>query len=220
MAFGSAPPGLPSPHGVQQCETDKVQTVPPIGVLGDLPVRDFVVSPGFAGVTALLAAVVVACAVLYASRRARQRSELRHDEEERRHDRARDDADKALAWERWQWVVDTAGLEPAVSEGATLGLGPAVTLELLGGLLRDADRLGDETLARAVAVYQEQLSLVLAQQAGPVSGVNGTTAARPGKRRAAETPANQNPVDPAPETVATPTPSTTVGESSGGRRRR
>ena len=58
-----------------------------------------------------------------------------------------------------------------MSEGATLGLGPAVTLELLGGLLRDAERLGDETLAKAVAVYQEQLLLVLAQQAGPVSGI-------------------------------------------------
>jgi hypothetical protein len=201
-----------------------VQYVPPIGVLGDLPVRDFVVSPGFAGVAALLAAIVAACAVLYASRRARQRFELQRDEQDRRHDRARDDADKALAWERWQWVVDTAGIEPAVSEGATLGLGPEVTLELLGGLLRDADRLGDDTLARAVAVYQEQLVLVLAQQAGPVSDVNGATTARSGKRRAEATPTNQGSVDPAPvpepETSAIPMLSTTVRESSGGRRRR
>lgn len=201
-----------------------MQYVPPIGVLGDLPVRDFVVSPGFAGVTALLAAIVAAGAVLYASRRARQRFEQRRDEEERRHDRARDDADKALAWERWQWVVDTAGIEPAVSEGATLGLGPAVTLELLGGLLRDAARLGDETLSRAVAVYQEQLVLVLAQQAGPVSDVAGATRARPGKRRADANPTDQDPVDPEPtsetETSSIPTPSVGVRESSGGRRRR
>lgn len=186
--------------------------------------RDFVVSPGFAGVTALLAAIVAAGAVLYASRRARQRFEQRRDEEERRHDRARDDADRALAWERWQWVVDTAGIEPAVSEGATLGLGPAVTLELLGGLLRDADRLGDETLARAVAVYQEQLVLVLAQQAGPVSGVAGATRARPGKRRADATQTDQDPVDSEPaseaETSSIPMPSAGVRESSGGRRRR
>lgn len=165
--------------------------------------RDFVVSPGFAGLTALLAAIVVAGAVLYSSRRARQRFEQQRDEQDRRQDRARDDADKALAWERWQWVVDTAGIEPAVSEGATLGLGPAVTLELLGGLLNDADRLGDETLARAVAVYQEQLVLVLAQQAGPVSGVAAVKAPPP-----------------EPETTALPTQSEPVRESSGGRRRR
>ena len=165
--------------------------------------RDFVVSPGFAGLTALLAAVVAAGAVLYSSRRARQRFEQRRDEQDRRQDRARDDADKALAWERWQWVVENAGIEPAVSEGATLGLGPAVTLELLSGLLRDADRLGDENLAKAVAVYQEQLVLVLAQQAGPVSGV-----------AAAAAPTSE------PETTALPTHSEPVRESSGGRRRR
>lgn len=78
-----------------------------------------------------------------------------------------------------------------------------MTLEVLGGLLRDADRLGDETLARAVAVYQEQLVLVLAQQAGPVSGV--ATAAAPKSE---------------PETTALPTQSEPVREGSGGRRRR
>ena len=94
-----------------------------------------------------------------------------------------DDAQNALAWERWQWVVDTAGIEPAANEGATLGLGPAVTLELLSGLLRDAERLGDETLAKAVAVYQEQLLLVLAQQAGPVSEIaKATTRSSDGTR--------------------------------------
>ena len=149
-----------------------------LGILGDLPARDFVVSPGFAGLVALLAAVIAASAVLYASRRARQRSEQRREREERRQAQARDDAQDALAWERWQWVVDNAGIEPAASEGATLGLGPAVTLELLGGLLRDAERLGDQTLAKAVAVYQEQLLLVLAQQAGPVSDIAGDTTRR------------------------------------------
>jgi len=201
-----------------------VQYVPPLGVLGDLPARDFIVSPGFAGVMALLATIVAVGAVLYASRRARQRFELRRETDERRHDEARDDAERALVWERWQWVVDTAGVEPAVSEGATLGLGPAVTLELLDGLLRDADRLGDETLARAVAVYQEQLLLVLAQQAGPVSDMNGATTARAGKRRAEAAPANRSAVDAVPtsepETSVIPTPSTTARESSGGRRRR
>jgi hypothetical protein len=192
-----------------------VQYVPPIGVLGDLPVRDFVVSPGFAGVTALLAAIIAAGAVLYSSRRARQRFEQRRDEQERRQDLARDDADKALAWERWQWVVDTAGIEPAVSEGATLGLGPAVTLELLDGLIRDAERLGDETLARAVAVYQEQLVLVLAQQAGPVSGVADTaTTARPSGGKHVDESASER------ETTSLPIQSDAVRESAGGRRRR
>lgn len=187
----------------KQCETYTVQNVPPIGVLGDLPARDFVVSPGFAGLMALLAAIIAAGAVLYWSRRARQRFEQRRDEQDRRHDRARDDAEKALAWERWQWVVENAGIEPAVSEGATLGLGPAVTLELLGGLLRDAERLGDETLARAVAVYQEQLVLVLAQQAGPVSNVAEATEPAP-----------------EPETTSFSAHSGMVREGSGGRRRR
>lgn len=188
--------------------------------------RDFVVSPGFAGVAALLAAVIAACAVLYASRRARQRFEQQREQQERRQEQARDDAANALAWERWQWVVDTAGIEPAASEGATLGLGPAVTLELLGGLLRDAERLGDETLAKAVAVYQEQLVLVLAQQAGPVSGIAEVTKARAPDGNQDNKPASAHrkpdtatPAS-APETPSAVTPSATVSESGGGRRRR
>jgi hypothetical protein len=187
--------------------------------------RDFVVSPGFAGVVALLAAVIAACAVLYASRRARQRFALEHEQQERRQDQTRDDAANALAWERWQWVVDTAGIEPATSEGATLGLGPAVTLELLGGLLRDAERLGDETLAKAVAVYQEQLLLVLAQQAGPVSDLKGATTARTPSKAAPKpvtkpaSSAHRKP-DTATPTTAGETSSATVKDSGGGRRRR
>ena len=188
--------------------------------------RDFVVSPGFAGVAALLAAVIAACAVLYASRRARQRFEQQREQQERRQEQTRDDAANALAWERWQWVVDTAGLEPAASEGATLGLGPAVTLELLGGLLRDAERLGDETLAKAIAVYQEQLLLVLAQQAGPVSDIAGATMPRgPVRKRDNKTASAHRKPDvatppPAAETPSAETPSATVTESGGGRRRR
>jgi hypothetical protein len=140
------------------------------------------------------------------------------EQQERRHDQARNDAENALAWERWQWVVDTAGIEPAVSEGATLGLGPAVTLELLGGLLRDAERLGDETLAKAVAVYQEQLLLVLAQQAGPVSDIAGDAAARPPAGKHDNKPAAAT--TPTAETSSAEPPSATVTESSGGRRRR
>jgi hypothetical protein len=197
-----------------------------MGILGDLPARDFVVSPGFAGLVALLAAVIAACAVLYASRRTRQRFEQQRDRDESRREQARHDAQSALAWERWQWVVDTAGIEPAASEGATLGLGPAVTLELVSGLLRDAERLGDETLAKAVAVYQEQLLLVLAQQAGPVSNIAGVTAARPpaATRDSKPASAHRKPSSATPtvavEKDSTETLSATVAESPGGRRRR
>jgi len=201
-----------------------VDDVPPLGILGDLPARDFLVSPGFAGLLALLAAVIAAAAVLYASRRARQRSEQQHDHDERRQAQARDDQQDALAWERWQWVVDNAGIEPAASEGATLGLGPAVTVELLAGLLRDAERLGDETLAKAVAVYQEQLVLVLAQQAGPVSEIAGTTTRRSADQNRDNTPASAHRKAETPaahaETPSAEPLSDKVTESSGGRRRR
>jgi hypothetical protein len=201
-----------------------VDHVPPLGILGDLPTREFVVSPGFAGLMALLAAVIAASAVLYASRRARQRSEQQREQEERRQAQARDDAQDALAWERWQWVVDNAGIEPAASEGATLGLGPAVTLELLGGLLRDAERLGDETLAKAVAVYQEQLLLVLAQQAGPISDIAGATTRRSPEQNRDNTPVSEyrTPIASTPdaETPSAETLSNKVTEGSGGRRRR
>jgi hypothetical protein len=186
--------------------------------------RDFVVSPGFAGVAVLLAAVIAVCAVLYASRRARQRFEQQREQQERRQDQARNDAENALAWERWQWVVDTVGIEPAVSEGATLGLGPAVTLELLGGLLRDAERLGDETLAKAVAAYQEQLLLVLAQQAGPVSDIAGDTTRRAPDQNRDNTSVSQHrkPIASTPdaETPSAEALSNKVTEGSGGRRRR
>jgi hypothetical protein len=188
-------------------------------------VRDFVVSPGFAGVVALLAAVIAAGAVLYASRRARQRFEQQREQQERRQEQTRDDAAIALAWERWQWVVDTAGIEPATSEGATLGLGPAVTLELLGGLLRDAERLGDETLAKAVAVYQEQLLLVLAQQAGSVADLGVPARVQSPDGKPAPKPASsahRRPDTATPSTPSTPgeTAPATVTESGGGRRRR
>ncbi|MGH3582931.1 MAG: hypothetical protein ACRDUB_15185 [Mycobacterium sp.] len=142
--------------------------------LPDLPpARDFVLSAGFAGVATLLAAVIVACAVLYASRRSGRRSLAEREQRDREYEERRADERQAAAlarcWERWWQVLDTAGIEPSASEGATLGLGPEVTLELLRGLLRDAEHLGDDTLTNAIAVYQQQLLLVLAQQSGPLS---------------------------------------------------
>ncbi|WP_319448694.1 MULTISPECIES: hypothetical protein [unclassified Mycobacterium] len=196
------------------------------GVLGDLPVRDFIVSPGFAGVAALLAAIIASCAVLYSVRRAGKRSLQQLEQRERDLEQTRDDAEHALAvarcWERWQWVVETAGIEPAVSEGATLGLGPAVTLELLHGLISDAEHLGDDTLARAVAVYQEQLLLVLAQQAGPVSKVAAAKTARLPVSKLDNKPvaSTHRKPDTAPPATAGETSSATVKEGGGGRRRR
>lgn len=142
--------------------------------LPDLPpARDFVLSAGFAGVATLLAAVILGCAVLYASRRSGKRSLAEREQRDREYEERRADeqheAALARCWERWWQVLETAGIEPSASEGATLGLGPEVALELLRGLLRDAEHLGDDTLTNAIAVYQEQLLLVLAQQNGPLS---------------------------------------------------
>jgi hypothetical protein len=99
-----------------------------------------------------------------------------------------------------------------------------VTLELLGGLLRDAERLGDETLAKAVAVYQEQLLLVLAQQAGSVADLGVPARSQSPDGKPATKPASS--AHRKPDTV-TPTPTTpgetapaAVTESGGGRRRR
>jgi hypothetical protein len=194
---------------------------------GDLPsLRDLIVSPGFAGAAALLAAVIALCAVLYGSRRAGKRFQQQLEQRERHHEAARDDAEYAVVvarcWDRWRWVVETAGIEPAVSEGATLGLGPAVTLELLRGLLRDAEQLDDETLAKAVAVYQEQLLLVLAQQGGPLAELATATSARLANGKPDNKPASTEgrKPDTATTTAVGEPSSATVEESGGGRRRR
>jgi hypothetical protein len=143
------------------------------------PARDFLLSAGFAGAAAVVAAVIVLCAVLYASRQTGKRALAERDQRERHYEEGREAQQRAEAvarcWDQWWQVVETAALEPAASEGATLGLGPEVTLELLQGLLRDAERLGDDTLARAVAVHQEQLLLVLAQQSGALSTLAAPT---------------------------------------------
>ena len=137
-----------------------------------VPLREFIVSPGFAGAAAVVAALIVLCAVLYAVRRAGKRLNRELDQRERHHQEIRDAEQHATAsqqcWETLKWLVETAGVEPAASEGATLGLGPELAMATLRGLLRDAERLGDETLADAVTVYQNQFALVLAQQGGPL----------------------------------------------------
>jgi hypothetical protein len=140
-----------------------------------VPLGEFIVSPGVVGAAVVVAAVLVLCVVLYGSRRARKRFEQELEQRERHHEWALEDAQHAAAvarcWERWRWVVETAGIEPAASEGAALGLEPEVALALVRGLLRDAEQIGDDTLAEAVALYYERFVLVLAQQGGPLSGL-------------------------------------------------
>ncbi|XTP38383.1 hypothetical protein ACORG1_33480 (plasmid) [Mycobacterium sp. TJFP1] len=139
------------------------------------PARDFLMSAGFEGVATLLAAVIVLSAVMVGSRRAGKRSLAEREQRDRHHEERRTDEQHAAAvarcWDRWWQLLETAEIEPSASEGATLGLGPEVALELLRGLLRDAEQLGDETLTKAIAVYQEQLLLVLVQQSGPLSAL-------------------------------------------------
>lgn len=211
--------------------------------LQDLPpARDFILSAGFAGVAAVVAAVIVLCAVLYGSRRAGKRSQADHDQRERHHVELREDAQRAVSvarcWEQWWRVLETASLEPAASEGATLGLGPEVTLELLRGLLHDAEQLGDDALAKTVATYQEQLLLVLMQQTGPLSRLAGATrkdgpdnsippdtqatpgpggVSAPGKRPES---ASNTIAAVAPEPATAATHSAADEEAAGGRRRR
>lgn len=135
--------------------------------------REFVTSAGFGGAMALLAAIVIALVVFGVMWRASKRHQAereqreRHDaEEQAKKDRA---AEIAVVEQRFRWIVETAGIEPAANEHATLRLGPELALELLNGLLTDARRLGDETLARGITVYLNQFSLVLAQQGGPLA---------------------------------------------------
>jgi hypothetical protein len=131
----------------------------------------------------VLAAIIVACAVLYAIRRAGKRHDSELEQRERHNQEARDAEQKAATsqqcWQTLKWLVETAGVEPSASEGATLGVGPELAMATLRGLLRDAERLEDATLADAVAAYQSQFALVLAQQGGPLSELAGGTPPAP-----------------------------------------
>jgi hypothetical protein len=138
---------------------------------------EFLTSAGFGGAAALVAALVVALVVLGVARGASNRHRAELQLQEQHYEKVREDRERAagiaLCEQRFRWVVETAGLEPAASESATLGLGPELALELLVGLRRDATRLGDDTLVKAIAVYLNQFSLVLAQQGGPLAHLNG-----------------------------------------------
>jgi hypothetical protein len=134
--------------------------------------RDFLVSPGFAGAGVLIAAIIIFCAVLYASGRATRRLDKQLERQDLHHEKVRADRQRAelidRCWDRFVWLVETAGKEPAAGDAgeANLGLGPELALELLRGLHRDANELGDETLARAVTVYLADYGLILGRQGG------------------------------------------------------
>lgn len=195
-----------------------------------VPLREFIVSPGFAGAAAVIAALVVLCAVIYAARRAGKRLDQQLEQRERHHQEAHDAEQRALAsqqcWETLEWLVETAGVEPAASEGATLGLGPELAMATLRGLLRDAERLEDETLADAVTVYQSQFALVLAQQGGPLSQLAASApSAMDGRNPAPQATSAEEPVK-APEdkpdklAASDESLSSTTDLASDGRRRR
>lgn len=137
------------------------------------PAREFLTSAGFGGAAVGLAALLLAAVILIALWRAskRGRAELDLQESHNRQVREAEQHNTAVdrCWQRLVWVVETAGIEPAASQGATVGLGPELTLELLRGLLRDAESLGDATLTGAVTVYLSQFSQVLTQQGSVTS---------------------------------------------------
>jgi hypothetical protein len=134
--------------------------------------RDFLTSPGFIGVAVLIAAAIVVCAVLYASNRATRRLDKQLERQDLHHNAVRVDRQHAelidRCWERFVWLVETASMEPAARAAGevSLGLGPELALELLQGLHRDANDLGDKTLGRAVTAYLAQYGLVLGRQGG------------------------------------------------------
>lgn len=193
------------------------------------PARDFLTSAGFGGVAALTVAIILALIAFFAARRAAKREELQREQRDRHHQELREDGQRSAAldrcWQRLVWVVETAGIEPAANEHATLGLGPELALEMLRGLLRDAEFLGDDTLARSVTVYLNQFSLVLAQQAGPLSQLGGRQSPprrdAPAPREARETKQSPPVLDKPPATnqASAPTEDVTAEPAAKGRRR-
>jgi hypothetical protein len=191
-----------------------------------VPLREFIVSPGFGGAAAFAAAVIVFCALAYGYRRAGKRFAQELEQREHHHQQVREDDERAKAlqrcWEKLKWLVETTGIEPAASEGATLGLGPELAQELLRGLLRDVQQLGDDTLAKAIAVYHSQLALVLAQQGGPLSALRpNASKSTDGQRRTPTASSTTEKTEPPPTQAAnqsrTSTAEVTVGERRHGR---
>jgi hypothetical protein len=139
---------------------------------GDLPaLRDFMVSPGFTGAAVLVAVIIAVAALLYASGRS-TRKQL--EQQQRLHEQDREDEQRAAriarCWDQLWRLVDKAEIDPAahVAEEAMMGVGPEMAAELLRGLLRDAEELGDDTLTATIRTYLAKFALVLTQQGGPL----------------------------------------------------
>ena len=175
--------------------------------------QEFVVSPGFAGAEIAVAALIAVGAVLYAVRRIGKRFEEGQEQREHHHQQVREDQQRAVdireCRERFQWLVDTAGIEPTSRADTTLGLTPDVAFELLNGLQRDAQRLNDQTLTDAVIAYKSKFARVLTRQAGPLSA----SAAAAG--RSLDGARQGQPTSPAPTNAARPDQSSSEGEPDG-----
>lgn len=147
------------------------------------PAREFLMSAGFAGAGALLAAIIVAAVVVFAVRGATKRHGSLVEQQERHHGEVREDARRAARLqecrERLAWVVDKGGIEPAASEGATVGFGPELAMAVLQGIQADAEKLDDPHLAKAAAVQLSQLSRVLARQSGGTAQIVAAQSAAP-----------------------------------------
>lgn len=187
------------------------------------PAREFVTSAGFGGAAALVAALLLAGVALIALMRASKRHRLELEQQESHSQQVRNEQQRTAAvqrcWERLVWVVETAGIEPA-SQTATVGLGPQLALELLRGLLRDAEDLDDQTLRDAVRAYLNEFSLVLSQQTNalptPIGAPDPAPAADHHEQPVPEAQAMQS--APTTNTVDAPGPAKKVAVT--GRRRR
>lgn len=190
------------------------------------PAREVVTSAGFGGGAALLAALLLGGVVLFVTGRASKRNRLQLDQQERHNQQLREaqqhDAAVQRCWQRLVWVVETAALEPTASQGATVGLGPELALELVRGLLRDAEDLGDTTLRDAVTVYLTQFSQVLAQQGGISAESSLPPVPEPATTDAAPTEEIAEPPPPPAKTTDSPSdaPTKVVVGTQGRRRRR
>ncbi|ETB38474.1 hypothetical protein O974_27375 [Mycobacterium avium 11-0986] len=181
------------------------------------PAREFITSAGFGGAAALVAALLLAAVILFAVARASKRDRLLREQvgEAERHNSA-----VQRCWQRLVWVVETAGIEPASSQGASLGLGPELTEALLRGLLRDAEQLGDTTLIDAVTVYLNQFSLVIAQQGGLLSGLTTTASQAAGSEEPVATEPESSPSAAPPSQPHTDGAVGSPNRAAAGRRRR
>lgn len=177
------------------------------------PAREFVTSAGFGGAAALVAALLVVGVALIALTRASKHHRQRVDQQEHHFEQLRNQQEHTAAvqrcWRRFVWVVETAGIEPA-SYAATVGLGPDLALELLRGLLRDSEELGEGTLRDAVQVHLNQFSLLLAQQSNAVPKL--VTAPEAETDPASASPSARDEQAPASQASAAPSSPTTTTE--------